>query len=78
LFQPLPKRDGIVFCSAIILYAISRFLLEQIRSDEAGQWGTSLSIAQCIALATGFVALLTLGYRLRGPAQREWNWQLTR
>ncbi len=72
--QPLPRRDGVTFLVAIMLYALSRFLLELVRSDEAGQLGTSLTIAQLIAVASGLVAgvgLLVLSLRPRG---RAWNW----
>jgi phosphatidylglycerol:prolipoprotein diacylglycerol transferase len=47
---PLRPRDGFVFAVLATLYPISRFLLEIIRTDEPGQFGTALSISQCVSL----------------------------
>lgn len=72
--QPLPRRDGVTFLVAIMLYALSRFLLELVRSDEAGQLGTSLTIAQLIAVGSGLVAGIGLLVLWRRPRGRAWNW----
>ncbi len=72
--QPLPQRDGVTFLVAILLYALSRFLLELVRSDEAGQLGTSLTIAQLIAVGSGLVAGIGLLVLWRRPRGRAWNW----
>ncbi|MEO8271862.1 MAG: prolipoprotein diacylglyceryl transferase family protein [Aureliella sp.] len=72
--QPLPRRDGVTFLVAIMLYALSRFLLELVRSDEAGQFGTALTIAQLIALASGLGAAMGLLVLWRRPRGRAWNW----
>lgn len=74
LLQPLPHRDGIAFLTAILLYAISRFLLEGIRSDEAGQLGTEFTIAQLISFASGTVAVIGLVTLMIRPAKRAWDW----
>ena len=34
----------------LILYPISRFVLELIRNDEAGQFGTELTISQWVSV----------------------------
>ena len=72
--QPLTKRDGIAFLWAVLLYTTARFILEGIRSDEAAQFGTGLSISQNFSLVA--IALCTIGlvvlYQL--PAKRAWNW----
>lgn len=73
--QPLPKQDGVVFLTAIFLYAVSRFLLEGVRSDELGQLGTSLTIAQWVGLGSGAAALVGLAILSRLPARRFWKWQ---
>jgi phosphatidylglycerol---prolipoprotein diacylglyceryl transferase len=73
-WQPIPQRDGIVFCTGIILYAVSRFLLEWIRSDEAGQFGTQFTIAQLISMAGGAIALVGLFVLLWRPSGRAWQW----
>jgi phosphatidylglycerol:prolipoprotein diacylglycerol transferase len=75
--QPLPRRDGVTFCIAIFLYAFSRFLLEGVRSDEAGQFGSSLTIAQIIGLASASVALAALWALTRLPPGRSWIWPQT-
>ncbi len=72
--QPVPRRDGATFLIAIVLYAFSRFLLECVRSDEAGQFGTPFTIAQLIALGSGTVALLALLLLSRLPPARVWAW----
>lgn len=73
-WQPVPRRDGVVFLGAIALYALSRFLLEGVRSDEAGQFGTPLTIAQVLSLASGVVALVGLWFLSKRPSARIWNW----
>lgn len=72
--QPLPNRDGVAFWLAILLYAISRFLLELIRSDEAGQLGTPFTISQLLAMATGLIAIAAILFRYQLPPHREWSW----
>lgn len=73
--QPLPSRDGVAFLVAVLLYALSRFLLEWVRSDEAGQLGTQLTISQLIAIGSGVLAVLALVLIYRRPAGRAWQWQ---
>lgn len=72
--QPLPSRDGVAFLVTILLYALSRFLLEWVRSDEAGQLGTQLTISQLIAIGSGIIAALALVLVYRRPAGRAWQW----
>ncbi len=50
LFSTKVKRPGLVFGVGLIAYGIQRIIEEIIRVDEAGQFGTSLSIAQWISL----------------------------
>ncbi len=76
--QPLPSRDGVAFFVAILLYAVSRFLLEWVRSDEAGQLGTQLTISQLIALGSGVVAAIALVWLYRRPVGRAWQWNSDR
>ncbi len=45
------KKTGFVFGLGLICYGVLRNMEEWIRVDEAGQFGTSLSIAQWISLA---------------------------
>ena len=46
----LARRDGETFALLLTIHPISRFLLEQIRIDEPGMFGTSLSISQHISI----------------------------
>ena len=48
-YYPWRRSDGEVFALMMIFYAVSRFLLELIRTDEAGQFGTSFTISQWIS-----------------------------
>ncbi len=66
---PLRKRDGEVFALLFTLYPISRFLLEIIRDDEPGQWGTALTISQWFALLTLLVVAALWYVILRRPAK---------
>ncbi|MEM7783265.1 MAG: prolipoprotein diacylglyceryl transferase family protein [Planctomycetota bacterium] len=52
------KRDGQVFGLMLILYSISRFLIEIIRKDETGQFGTELTISQWVSIFTILVGFL--------------------
>ncbi len=72
--QPVGTRDGQIFLIAILLYALSRFVLEGVRSDEAGQLGTSLSVAQLVAIGSGLTAIVGLVLLSRLPKARQWTW----
>jgi phosphatidylglycerol:prolipoprotein diacylglycerol transferase len=50
-FFPFRRRDGEVFALLITLHPISRFVLETIRSDEPGQFGTNWTISQWLSVA---------------------------
>lgn len=72
--QPVGSRDGQVFLIAILLYAMSRFVLEGVRSDEGGQLGTGLSVAQLVAIGSGLIAICGLVTLSRLPKRRQWSW----
>lgn len=77
-FYPFRRRDGEVFALGLGLKSITRFLLEIIRDDEPGRFGTSLTISQILSLLllAGAVALWFYirrqprGSRLPPPASR--------
>ena len=46
------RNDGEVMGLMLILYPISRFVLELIRNDEMGQFGTDLTISQWVSVLT--------------------------
>ncbi len=66
LFSTFAKRTGVVIGVGLIAYGVQRIIEEIIRVDEAGQFGTSLSIAQWISL--GGIAL-GLGLVICGRAR---------
>ncbi len=72
--QPWPRWDGMAFLVAILLYCVSRFLVEGIRSDEGEQLGTGLSISQLISLVGGAVAIVLMLILSRTTPSRAWRW----
>ena len=61
-FWPVRSADGEVFALMLILYPIARFLHEIIRRDEAGQFGTELTISQWVSLAAVLLGFLLFGW----------------
>lgn len=47
---PFRKRPGDILLLLLSCYAVTRFLLEAIRTDEAGQLGTALTISQLVSI----------------------------
>lgn len=62
----LRPRDGTVIGLLLTLYPISRFLIEEIRTDEPGILGTRFSIAQIVG---AILVVAMLGY---------WKWLYSR
>jgi phosphatidylglycerol:prolipoprotein diacylglycerol transferase len=50
-YDPFKRRDGEVLALFLTIYPINRFLMECIRTDEPGIWGTPLTGAQFLSLA---------------------------
>ncbi len=66
LFSTFAKRTGVVIGVGLIAYGVQRIIEEIIRVDEAGQFGTSLSIAQWISMGGIVLGLgLVIGGRAR-------------
>jgi phosphatidylglycerol:prolipoprotein diacylglycerol transferase len=61
----LIKRQGVIFASGLIAYGVIRILEEYIRVDEAGQFGTDLSISQWISIGAilGGAFIVVAGFR---------------
>ncbi len=70
---PNVRRDGVVFGLGLIMYGISRMIEEWIRVDEAGQFGTSLSISQWISLAGISTGLVIIAIKRQQPPRRFWS-----
>ena len=62
------QREGLVFASFMILYAVGRFFIETIRTDEAPFFGTGLTISQnvCILVCLAGIALCVYVCRRQG------------
>ena len=75
--QPWVPRDGQAFLAAVVFHSVARFTLELIRSDEAGQFGTALTIAQWISIVAGALAIVALFLMNTRPARRAWPWPAT-
>lgn len=67
VYYPFRRRDGEVFALLITLHPMSRFLLEMVRSDEGGQFGTALTISQWLSLAILAAAAALWWYLERQP-----------
>ncbi|MDX1946220.1 MAG: prolipoprotein diacylglyceryl transferase [Pirellulaceae bacterium] len=70
-FYPYRRRDGEVFALLLTVHPLSRFLLELIRSDEPGQFGTELTISQWLSVAffaAGIVLWIWIASRPAGTA----------
>lgn len=66
-YYPMRRRDGEVFALLATIYPVTRFLLEFVRTDEPGRFGTPLTISQLVSVGmlVGMAALWT--YILRQP-----------
>ena len=67
-YYPFRKHSGEVLAGLLILYPLGRFLLEAIRTDETGQFGTALTISQWVSIGMIFFGFILLIYiRSRTP-----------
>lgn len=60
-------RDGTIMMLGFAAYAVLRFVLEMIRVDEAGQFGTGLSISQLVSLVVFALSLVGLAWIYCSP-----------
>jgi len=60
-------RDGTVMMLGFAAYAILRFVLELVRVDEGGQFGTDLSISQWVSLIVFACSMVGLWWIYRTP-----------
>jgi phosphatidylglycerol:prolipoprotein diacylglycerol transferase len=65
------RRPGVLMLIGFIAYGVLRIVLEWIRVDEKGQFGTSLSISQWVSLVVIAASVVTLIIRWRGGAENE-------
>jgi phosphatidylglycerol:prolipoprotein diacylglycerol transferase len=71
-YYPFRRRDGEVIALGLTIHPITRFLLEEIRIDEAGIWGTRFSISQIVGAFILVAAVALWVYILRRPAGTAW------
>ena len=71
-FWTLKHRDGQVFALMLILYPIGRFLMEFVRQDEAGQFGTGFTISQLVSLG-----MVVIGFTMFALAKSEFQQSAT-
>jgi phosphatidylglycerol:prolipoprotein diacylglycerol transferase len=71
-YYPFRRRDGEVIALLLTLYPVSRFLLEYIRKDEGGQFGTNLTISQNVSLLMLAGVAVLWYYILRRPRGTAW------
>ncbi len=67
-FYPRRRHEGETFALACILYSITRFTIEFLRSDELGQLGTGLTISQLVSIGilVAGIGLMSFLNRRRG------------
>ena len=65
------RRNGECFAVALMIYPVTRFVIEILRNDEGGQLGTSLTISQWVSIGLFLVNLGFMGWLSRQPAVRE-------
>jgi len=68
-------RNGSVLALALLVYPITRFVIEYLRADEFGKWGTSLTISQIVSIvifAVGVLFLYSLN-RQQSPIHKAEN-----
>ncbi|QDT10125.1 prolipoprotein diacylglyceryl transferase [Planctomycetes bacterium K23_9] len=59
------RREGAIMMIGLGSYAGLRFVLEMVRVDEAGQFGTALSISQWVSVFVGSAAIIGLIWVIR-------------
>jgi phosphatidylglycerol---prolipoprotein diacylglyceryl transferase len=65
------RRNGEVFAIGLLIYPVTRFLIEFIRGDEPGLFGTRFTISQWISAAMFLVAIGYMTWLSRRPAVVE-------
>jgi phosphatidylglycerol:prolipoprotein diacylglycerol transferase len=68
-FWTIRRSEGEVFGLMLVLYSIGRFLMELIREDEMGAFGTPLTISQWVSLITILVGFAILAYARSGGSR---------
>ena len=62
------QREGLVFATFMILYAVGRFFIEMIRTDEAPFFGTGMTVSQNVSIVVGLLGIALFVYVCRKKA----------
>jgi phosphatidylglycerol:prolipoprotein diacylglycerol transferase len=75
LYYPFRRHDGELLAVGMMLYSITRFVIEIIRVDEPGQLGTGFSISQLLSFGIFLAGAVLLTYvELRNrPLSLPWH-----
>jgi phosphatidylglycerol:prolipoprotein diacylglycerol transferase len=68
VYYPFRRHDGEVFALLLIVYPVTRFMLEVIRDDVGGLFGTTLTISQFVSICLFVVGVSLWVYVARRPA----------
>lgn len=72
-YAPFRRRDGEVFALMLSIHPVIRFLIENVRSDEAPVFGTGLTISQNVSILLLLCAAALWWYILRQPRGVAWG-----
>jgi phosphatidylglycerol---prolipoprotein diacylglyceryl transferase len=72
-FWYVRRAEGQVFALMLILHGISRFLLELVRVDELGAFGTALTISQWISIVWILFGIVFYGWRNLAGAEGNFD-----
>ena len=61
-YFPYRRNSGEVFAWLLIIYPIGRFILEIIRQDELGQFGTNFTISQWVSFGVFALGIALMAY----------------
>ena len=76
VYYPFRRHDGEVFVLLLTLYPITRILLEIIRTDEPGLWGSPLTISQWVSV--GLLIAAGVLWIAISRARRPLSWNTSR
>jgi len=71
--EPFFSRDGELFALGVSIYAVTRFLIEILRCDEAPISGTGMTVSQNISLALLILVAGLWFYVLRRPKSKAFS-----
>ena len=77
LYYPFGRRDGETGALLMVLYSVGRFLLEELRTDEAEVLGTGMTISQNVSVVIFIVGVALFAYLRTRPPQRAFPAQST-